>query len=95
MSIASAKGKGSNVEDPLWIGPGEEGNLRTFQRALEERVSTELKSLGLIEVEEEDSLQAELRQAQWVLRDLKMMNKARRESLMSKVSDFPAELSSR
>uniref|UniRef100_A0A7S2ZA32 Uncharacterized protein n=1 Tax=Rhodosorus marinus TaxID=101924 RepID=A0A7S2ZA32_9RHOD len=85
MSIPNLKSKITAVEDSVWLGLGEERNRKGFQRSLETRVSNELKSLGLLDADEEDSLQSELRMLQWALRDTKMMNKARRDALIVKV----------
>eukprot|EP00188_Purpureofilum_apyrenoidigerum_P002036 Plantae.Rhodophyta-Purpureofilum_apyrenoidigerum.ctg22088.p2 GENE.Plantae.Rhodophyta-Purpureofilum_apyrenoidigerum.ctg22088~~Plantae.Rhodophyta-Purpureofilum_apyrenoidigerum.ctg22088.p2 ORF type:complete len:338 (-),score=89.05 Plantae.Rhodophyta-Purpureofilum_apyrenoidigerum.ctg22088:1224-2237(-) len=83
-SLGSTKAKSAQLEEIPWLGPGDQDSLRTYQRALEERVTTELKSLGLIDEEGEDELQTDIRQAQWVLRDLKLVNRARRKTLITK-----------
>mmetsp|Transcript_11117 Transcript_11117/g.34080 ORF Transcript_11117/g.34080 Transcript_11117/m.34080 type:complete len:338 (-) Transcript_11117:1357-2370(-) len=81
---SSTKAKSTQLEEVPWLGPGDEDPLRTYQKALEERITTELKTLGLIDEEAEDELQADIRQAQWILRDLKLVNCARRKTLLAK-----------
>jgi len=85
MSIPNLKSKNTPVEDSIWLGLGDETNRKGFQRSLEIRVTNELKTLGLLDADEEDSLQSEIRMLQWALRDTKMMNKARRDALITKV----------
>lgn len=76
-----ARGAAADIES-FWPGIGAEGELRTYQKALDLRVAHELKEAGLLtDADIGDEMQAELRHEQWKLRDVKTGNKARKNSV--------------
>jgi hypothetical protein len=79
-----ARGMAASDADQFWAGMGTDSELRLFQRAMEDRVVTELREAGLL-MELGDPLQSLMRQDQWQLRDVKTANRARKSSLYTLV----------
>jgi len=49
VNLAQFKSKGALREDPLWLGPADDSVVRRYQRAMEVRVRSELRELGLLD----------------------------------------------
>lgn len=85
-SLPAKMTRGSGGMDPcFWVGVGEEGEVREFQVALEERVKIELVEHGLMDERDDDELQSAMRHEQWKLRDTKYMTRMRKTALYTQI----------
>lgn len=73
------------MDDGLYMGPGNEADVRSYQSALETRVKLELIDHCLLDETKEQQLHSSLRQQQWILRDYKMVNRMRKTSLYTRI----------
>lgn len=86
-SSSSRNGSGSALDAHLWIGVGNEEEVRKYQNAVETRVKNELSDRGWLDDDEaaSDLLDAEIRKEQTKLRDLKSLNRLRQFAIHGKV----------
>lgn len=73
------------LDDGLWLGVGASTDRREYQYVFEDRVQTELSDLGLIDRNEKEELQFQIRHEQWKLREVKIVNRIRKASLYTLV----------
>lgn len=69
------------VDAGFWMGVGIDGDVRQYQKTVEERVKIELVENGLIDERNDDELQSALREEQWKLRDVKSVTRMRKTTL--------------
>mmetsp|Transcript_19356 Transcript_19356/g.33348 ORF Transcript_19356/g.33348 Transcript_19356/m.33348 type:complete len:344 (+) Transcript_19356:115-1146(+) len=85
VPLPGPKSKSTMHEDMPWFGPADDSTIQSYQRAMEERVVCELKDLGLVDEEDDDEVQAELRNQQSRLRDVTLKNRVLRNEVFNKV----------
>lgn len=71
----------SGMDISLYIGIGSEPDVRSYQKAFEERVKIELVDSGLLGEKHVDEVQVTMRHEQWKLRDTKYIAKMRKTAL--------------
>lgn len=71
----------SGLDMSLYIGIGSEPDVRSYQKAFEERVKIELVESGLLGEKHVDEVQVTMRHEQWKLRDTKFLAKVRKSAL--------------